>query len=57
MTKAELVKQTGLAKQTVLNLKKEYRQPNLGTILRVSKVFGVTLDWLVTGKGPKFRKC
>jgi transcriptional regulator with XRE-family HTH domain len=57
MTQAELVRQTGLAKQTVLNLEKEYRPPNLGTILRVSKVFGVTLDWLVTGKGPKFRKC
>ena len=57
MTQAELVRQTGLAKQTVVNLEKEYRPPDLGTVLRVVKVFGVTLDWLVFGKGPKFRKC
>jgi transcriptional regulator with XRE-family HTH domain len=55
MTQVELVRQTGLAKQTVLNLEKGHRPPDLGTVLRVVKVFGVTLDWLVFGKGPKFR--
>lgn len=55
MTQVELVKQTGLAKQTVTNLEKGHYPPDLGTVLCVAKVFGVTLDWLVLGKGPKYR--
>lgn len=55
ITQAELIRQTGLAEQTITNLEKEHTPPSLSTVLKVSKVFGVTLDWLVLGKGPKHR--
>ena len=57
MTQAELVRQTGLAEQTITNLEKGHNPPDLSTVLKVVKIFGVTLDWLVFGTGPKFRKC
>lgn len=55
MSQAELVRHTGLAKQTVLNLEKGYHPSDLGTVLKVCEVFGVTSDWLITGKGQKHR--
>lgn len=55
MTQIELVRQTGLSDQTITNLEKGHSPPNLTTVLKVAKVFGVTLDWLITGKGSKYR--
>lgn len=57
MTQAELIKASGLSGQTIVNLEKNYYAPNISTILKISEIFGVTLDWLIIGKGPKLRKC
>lgn len=57
MTQAELIKASGLSDQTIVNLEKNYYAPNISTILKISEIFGVTLDWLIIGKGPKLRKC
>lgn len=55
MTQADLIRQSGLSYQTIVNLEKEHNPPDLNTVLKVSKIFGVTLDWLVLGNGPKYR--
>lgn len=56
MTQAELIRQSDLSYQTIVNLEKGHNPPDLNTVLKVSKIFGITLDWLVLGKGQKFRE-
>lgn len=57
MIQAELIRKSGLSFQTIVNLEKGYHVPDITTVLKVCEVFGVTSDWLLTGKEPKHRKC
>lgn len=43
----ELARKLGVAKQTVSNWENENIQPSIEMLLRLSKIFGVTTDYLL----------
>lgn len=43
----ELARKIGVAKQTVSNWENENIQPSIEMLLRLSKIFGVTTDYLL----------
>lgn len=46
-SQVELAKRLGVAKQTVSNWENENIQPSIEMLLRLSKIFGVTTDYLL----------
>lgn len=44
---AELARKLGVAKQTVSNWENENIQPSIEMLLRLSKIFGVSTDYLL----------
>ena len=49
MTQVEVAKRAGLSRQTYGNYESGKREPDIETLLRLSKVLGVTVDWLIQG--------
>lgn len=46
-TQVDLAKRLGVAKQTVSNWENENIQPSIEMLVRLSKLFGVTTDYLL----------
>ncbi len=46
-SQVELAKRLGVAKQTVSNWENENIQPSIEMLIRLSKLFGVTTDYLL----------
>lgn len=46
-SQVELAKRLGVAKQTVSNWENENIQPSIEMLIRISKLFGVTTDYLL----------
>ena len=46
-SQVELAKRLGVAKQTVSNWENENIQPSIEMLLRLSKIFGVTTDYML----------
>lgn len=46
-SQVELAKRLGVAKQTVSNWENENIQPSIEMLVRLSKIFGVTTDYLL----------
>ncbi len=46
-SQVELAKRLGVAKQTVSNWENENIQPSIEMLIRLSKIFGVTTDYLL----------
>jgi transcriptional regulator with XRE-family HTH domain len=51
---AELARLSGLTPSTLQGVK-DGKDPRANTLLRISAVVGVTVDWLLTGEGPMYR--
>ena len=54
LTQQKAAAELGVAINTVACLEGG-RLPDLTTVVKVSELFGVTLDWLVLGRGPRER--
>lgn len=52
MGQTEFAKKVGNSQSGISAYEKGQRKPDYETLIRVSKEFGVTLDWLLLGKGP-----
>lgn len=53
MTAKELTEELGLNKSTVNHWKNGTAKPSVETIVLISRIFDVSLEWLLRGKGPK----
>ena len=51
----EFAKRIGSSQTGVSAYEKGQRKPDYETLIRVSKEFGVTLDWLLLGAGPMYK--
>lgn len=49
MTQDDLAKRIGVCRSFVTYLEQGFRKPNTEMLLRISKVFGVTIDSLIHG--------
>lgn len=56
MTYVNFSKAIGCAASTVHSWENGETQPKYSAILKIAKVFGVSLEWLDTGVGPMFAK-
>lgn len=52
MGQTEFAKKIGSSQSGISAYEKGQRKPDYETLIRVSTEFGVTLDWLLLGKGP-----
>jgi phage repressor protein C with HTH and peptisase S24 domain len=55
MTAKEFTEQLEINSSSVSEWKKGKMKPTLDTLVRISLIFNVTLDWLITGNGGKHR--
>ncbi len=52
LAKTEFLKKMGISSANIGDWKAERSTPNIHKLVRVAEYFGVSLDWLVTGKDP-----
>lgn len=56
MTRAQLAKAAGASPSTVTEWYSKGVKPGVDYMIRLSKSLGVSLDWLLTGTGPRERQ-
>lgn len=54
ISQIDLSNQTGISKSYISNIEKGKNEPSFNFIVKVSEAMGVSLDWLVFGKGLIF---
>lgn len=52
MTQEEVAKNTNISRSNIGKIENNQIVPNCNAILELSKLFGVTTDWLITGINP-----
>ncbi len=50
LTQGELAKALGIGKTTLIDYEKGVSEPRVSTILKISEICNVSLNWLLTGK-------
>ena len=53
MTAKELTEKLGMNKSTITNWKNNTTKPSIESIVAISRIFNVSVDWLLNGEGEK----
>ncbi|WP_186107297.1 helix-turn-helix domain-containing protein [Burkholderia gladioli] len=51
---SRLSRESGVPQSTISRFIKDENVPEMETIAKIAVVFGVTCEWLITGRGPKY---
>lgn len=56
LSQADFANKIGISRITLARYESGERQPDAGVLLQISRIFKISIDWLLTGQGEMFIK-